>query len=119
MTGSTTPEAPTRRIGAAIDSDRTYFDDVVVDSLLDALVELTAAVWTYRDRALVLERVLEHELGAAGRSVDLATAIERYQPPPEVMAMREKERTALVDAVFASFRRRADCTPPSPTRART
>ena len=36
---------------------KQYFDDATLDSLFEAVVELTAQVWTYRDRAIVLETV--------------------------------------------------------------
>ena len=56
---------------------RTYFDDVVIDNIMDALLELSASVWTYRDRLFILEKVLEKQ------GTDVSQLIESYQPSAE------------------------------------
>jgi hypothetical protein len=79
---------------------RAYFDDVVIDNILDALLELSAAVWTYHDRVNVLEAVLDE------KGIEVSDAIEAHVPSEEEIARREKERMALVNRVFGSFLRR-------------
>lgn len=79
---------------------RTYFDDVVIDNILDALLELSAAVWTYHDRVNVLEKVLEKQ------GVSVSDAIERHLPDPAELEARAAERAALVQRVFGVFVRR-------------
>ena len=79
---------------------RTYFDDVVIDNMLDALLELSAAVWTYHDRVNVLERVLEK------RGISVSEEIERHLPEPAELEARAAERAALVQRVFGGFVRR-------------
>ena len=39
---------------------RQYFDNVMIDNLLDAVVEMSAVLWTVRDRQIVLELSLIH-----------------------------------------------------------
>jgi hypothetical protein len=79
---------------------RTYFDDVVIDNILDALLELSAAVWTYHDRVNVLEKVLEKQ------GLSVSAAIERHLPEPAELEARAAERAALVQRVFGVFVRR-------------
>ena len=79
---------------------RTYFDDVVVDNIMDALLELSASVWTYRDRLFILEKVL------AEQGTDVTKLIESYRPSAEDNNQRREERQAFVNRVFLSFNRR-------------
>lgn len=79
---------------------RTYFDNVVIDNLLDAMLELSAAVWTYHDRVLVLEKVLE------AKGISVSDAIEAHLPDHAEQEFRAAERAALVERVFGSFVRR-------------
>lgn len=79
---------------------RTYFDNVVIDNLLDALLELSAAVWTYHDRVIVLEKVLEKQ------GLLVSEAIEAHLPDAAELEARAAERAALVERVFGSFVRR-------------
>lgn len=79
---------------------KAYFDDVVIDNILDALLELSAAVWTYHDRVTVLETVL------AEKGIEVSEAIEAHLPDQAEIARREEERAALVQRVFGSFVRR-------------
>ena len=79
---------------------RTYFDNVVIDNLLDALLELSAAVWTYHDRVNVLEKVLEKQ------GISVSDEIEMHLPDAAELAARAAERAALVERVFGSFVRR-------------
>ena len=79
---------------------RAYFDNVVIDNILDALLELSAMVWTYHDRVNVLEKVLEKH------GIPVGEAIEQHLPDEAEIAAREQERAALVDRVFAGFLRR-------------
>jgi hypothetical protein len=81
-------------------SGRVYFENVVIDNLLDALLELSAAVWTHHDRALVLEKVL------AAKGIDVTGAIEEHLPDAAEIAARAAERDAYVQGIFGSFIRR-------------
>ena len=76
------PTAPTPpQIGGEINGPgKAYFDHVVTDNIIDALVELSAEVWTTRDRLVILEAVL------AERGIDA--------------------RDAFIAQIFASFMRR-------------
>ncbi len=79
---------------------RTYFDNVVIDNLLDAVLELSAAVWTYHDRVNVLEKVLEK------KGIAVSDEIEAHLPDAAELEARAAERAALVERVFGSFVRR-------------
>ncbi|MEM7688778.1 MAG: hypothetical protein AAF291_07125 [Pseudomonadota bacterium] len=114
MDSTTTPEVPAtlgEEIGGA---GKAYFDDVVTDNILDALLELSAAVWTYHDRVIVLEKVL------ANKGIEVSEAIEAHLPDEAEIAEREADRAALVQRVFGSFVRRPTARPnpitPSPSK---
>jgi hypothetical protein len=104
-----------RPVGAELNGPgRAYFNDVVLDNVMDAIMELAAAVWTYRDRSIVLERVLEREFAASGRPLDLSRLIEAYEPTAADARARSAERAEFVDAVFASFARRTQASGATP-----
>ncbi len=95
----TTPARPT--IGEEIGGPgRAYFDSVVTDNMLDALVELAAEVWTVKDRMMVLETVL------ADKGIDAAALVEAHVPDDASRAARKAAREAFIASVFASFLRR-------------
>ena len=95
-----------RQFGAEIyGPGKTFFDDVAMDNLMEAFLELTATVWTYRDRNIVLEKVLQDVVGK-DKDIDLHDLIEQYRPTEEDKAQRKAEREKLVNSVFASFSRR-------------
>lgn len=79
---------------------RVYFDNVVTDNILDALLELSAAVWTNHDRVLVLEKIL------ADKGVSVSEEIEAHMPDAAEIASRAAARDAFVDQVFGAFLRR-------------
>lgn len=88
-------------IGQEIDGPgKAYFDHVVTDNILDALVELAAEVWTTRDRLVILEAVL------AEQGIDAAARVEAHVPSDAVKAERKALREAFIAQVFASFTRR-------------
>ena len=94
---------PALEIGIEIDGPGpVYFDTVVTDNLLEALMELAAEVWTIRDRQAVLETVL------AARGIDAAALIEAHRPPPAEIAARKALREAFVARLLAGFLRRPD-----------
>lgn len=84
-------------------SGKQFFENVVLDNIWESMVELTAAVWTYRDRSIILERVLQD---VVGDGKDIAALIEAYEPSEEDNAARTAERAELVSNVFRSFSRR-------------
>lgn len=79
---------------------RVYFDDVVIDNILDSLLELSAAVWTHHDRVLVLEKILE------SKGISISDEIEAHLPDEAELAARADARVAFVDQVFGAFLRR-------------
>jgi hypothetical protein len=79
---------------------KSYFENVVIDNMLDALLELSAAVWAYHDRVNVLEKVL------AKKGIDVSAEIESHLPEEAEIKVRADERAALVQRVFGSFVRR-------------
>jgi hypothetical protein len=99
MDMTTTVERP--KIGGEIDGPgKAYFDHVVTDNIMDALVELAAEVWTTRDRLIVLETVL------AEKGIDAAALVEAHVPSDAQKAERKAARDAFIGQVFASFSRR-------------
>ncbi len=96
---STVPE----RLGEEIHGPgKTFFDQVVIDNLMDAVMELSAQLWITRDRLYVLERVLESQ------GTDVAKAIEAWAPDDAERAERDALRKDLVERVFNGFARRAE-----------
>jgi hypothetical protein len=81
---------------------RVYYDDVVTDNVVDALLELAAMLWTVRDRQIVLEKVL------AERGLEVESLIESYTPTAADNERRREEREAMVAQVFRSFLRRPE-----------
>lgn len=81
---------------------RQYFDNVVTDNIMDALVELSAVLWTVRDRQIVLEKIL------ADNGIDADALIEAYIPDEAEIADRTEERDEMVQQVFKGFLRRPD-----------
>lgn len=79
---------------------KAYFDSVVTDNIMEALVELAAEVWTTRDRLTILEAVL------AERGIEAAALVEAYVPSDAMRAARKTMREAFIAQVFASFTRR-------------
>lgn len=79
---------------------RVYFENVVIDNILEAFLELTATVWANHDRVLVLEKIL------AEKGIDVSEAIEQHMPDADEIASRAAERDAFVDRVFGAFLRR-------------
>jgi hypothetical protein len=79
---------------------RAYFDNVVTDNMLDALLELSAALWSVRDRQIVLEKVLEEQ------GIQVSELIEQHMPDAAELEMRRAERDALAQSLLRSFLRR-------------
>ena len=81
---------------------RQYFDNVITDNMMDALVEISAVLWTLRDRQIVLEKVL------TDKGIDADTLIEAHIPDEVEKSMRAAERDEMVQRIFRSFIRRPD-----------
>lgn len=111
MEGAVSPDAEvTPTVGIEIDGPgRQYYDDPVIDNVMDALLELSAEVWTLRDRFSVLEQVLQ------GQGIDATALIEAHQPSDAMRAELAGARAAFVERVFAGFARRG--APRSPADA--
>jgi hypothetical protein len=97
------PDGVLPPIGQEInDRGPVYFDSVVIDNLLEAFMELSAEVWTIRDRQQVLETVL------AAQGIDAAALIEAHRPDAAEIAARKAMREAYVARLLAGFLRRTD-----------
>lgn len=79
---------------------RQYFENVITDNMMDALMELAATLWTVRDRQIVLENVL------ASKGIDAADLIEAHVPDEAEKAERAAERDEFAQRIFRSFLRR-------------
>ncbi len=101
MNDSITPQA--LGIGQEIDGPgRVYFEQPVLDNLLETMMELAAEVWTIRDRQAVLETVL------AEKGIDAAALIEAHVPDAGELAARKALREAFVGRLLAGFLRRPE-----------
>ena len=81
---------------------RQYFDSVVIDNLMDAVVELSASIWTIRNRQIILEKILKD------KGIDAEALIADYIPDEHEMAAKSAERDEMVGRIFRSFLRRPD-----------
>lgn len=89
---------PLNDLKAEIDGPgRVYFDNPVMDHMLDALLEMSATLWTLRDRQIVLEKVL------AEKGIEVSELIEQHIPDESEIAERRAERDEFSDRIFASF----------------
>lgn len=79
---------------------RKYFDEVVTDNMLEAMLEMSALLWTVRDRQIVLEKIL------AEKGIDVSAQIEAHAPDETETEARRKERDAMVRQIFRGFLRR-------------
>lgn len=86
---------------------KRFFDDPVIDNILEALMELSAQVWVERDRRLVLESVLQ-EILEKQYGVDLVELVEQHRPSEELQDRRRREREDFALSVFNSFSRHLD-----------
>lgn len=101
----TEDKAPQARVPTELGEEiggkgRIYFENVVIDNILDALLELSASVWAHRDRVSVLEKVLED------RGIAVSDAIEAHTPDTDELARRAAERDAFVERIYGAFLRR-------------
>ena len=83
---------------------KAFFDSVVIDNIIDSLIDLTAQVWTHRDRAIVLEEVLNEVIAKHG-DLNISQMIERHHPSAAQQQQRTAEREAFATSVFRSFNR--------------
>jgi hypothetical protein len=79
-----------------------FFDNIVLDNMLESFMELAAEVWTIRDRQAVLEAVL------ASQGIDAAALIEQHRPEAAEIAARKALREEFVSRLLAGFMRRTD-----------
>ncbi|MEM1231748.1 MAG: hypothetical protein AAGI15_14490 [Pseudomonadota bacterium] len=90
---------------------KQFFDNAVLDNIMDAMLELTAALWTVQDRNLVLEQVLQEALqqdAQARADFDLQARIEDFRPDEALQARRLAAREELVKTVFGGFARKSE-----------
>lgn len=81
---------------------RQYFDNVVIDNLMDAVVELSASVWTIRNRQIILEKILK------SKGIDAESLIAAHIPDEAELSEKSLERDEMVNRIFRSFLRRPD-----------
>lgn len=81
-------------------SGRRYYDDVTLDNVVDALLEMSANLWVVRDRQFVLEKVLSQ------RGEDMQSLIESYTSDSQETAERHRQCDDMVRQIFRSFVRR-------------
>jgi len=81
---------------------RQYFDNVVIDNMMDAVVELSASIWTIRNRQIILEKILKD------KGIDAEALIADHVPDDQEMAAKSAERDEMVGRIFRSFLRRPD-----------
>ena len=67
---------------------------------MDAVVELSASVWTIRNRQIILEKVLKE------KGIDAETLIAAHVPDAAELASKSSERDEMVARIFRSFLRR-------------
>jgi len=77
-----------------------FFDQPVIDAMLNALTNLTMEVSVLRERLDTVERVMD-EHGSVTRA-----QIEAYEASPSLAAARMKDRMALIQATLDPFK---DC----------
>jgi len=96
-------QAPTPAVGQEITGrGPTYFDNLVLENLLESFMELSAEVWTIRDRQAVLEAVLKD------KGIDAAALIEAHRPDADEFTSRKTLRGEYVARLLAGFIRRTD-----------
>jgi hypothetical protein len=96
-------QEPAPRIGLELtERGPTYFDNLVLENLLESFMELAAEVWTIRDRQAVLETVLKSQ------GIDAATLIEQHRPDDDELGARKALREEFVARLLAGFLRRTD-----------
>ncbi|MFT7288194.1 MAG: hypothetical protein ACI87W_002309 [Halieaceae bacterium] len=79
---------------------RVYYNDVITDNVVESLMEMSALLWTIRDRQIVLEKVL------AEKGIEVTSLIESHEPDEAEMEDRRLERESMVQQLFKSFLRR-------------
>ena len=72
----------------------SFYAEPGVDQLYGIVAALAAELWAARERIDTLERLLERS-GALP-----AGAIERFEPDPETVAARQRDREAFIQRVF-------------------
>ncbi len=71
-----------------------YFNDPAIDKLAAVVVELAAQVWVMKDRARIIEGMLER-----GERVT-AEAIDHFEPSDEEQQSLRKERDDFISRLF-------------------
>lgn len=85
------------RATAELASRAKFLGPDQVDDLARAVITLAREVWVLRDR----QRVLEAVLGEKG--IDVAQAVEHYQPSAELQAKLDAERKAFVQGLMQAL----------------
>jgi hypothetical protein len=76
-----------------------FFDQSGMDQLLSIVLELAADLWVVRERAFVLESVLQQQ-GIGARA-----AVESYRPTAEVRAELDAMRAEMTARMFRTLNR--------------
>jgi len=78
-----------------------YFDDPVLDCLTNMLLELAAEVWVNRERALIVEQMLQQQ------NLISSDAVEKYVPSEEQQQGLREERDRFVGNIMREIKRLA------------
>jgi hypothetical protein len=76
----------------------TYFENVLIDNLLNIVLELGAALWVVKDRVRLLEDVfVEH-------GILLPDTLEKHETPLERQRELKDQRDEFVERLYQSLR---------------
>lgn len=76
----------------------TYFENPVIDNLLNITLELGAALWVVKDRLRVVENILQT------KGIVLNDEIEQYRTPPEQERDLRARRDAFIERIYKSIK---------------
>jgi hypothetical protein len=80
---------------------RNILAGIGVDPLANALLSLTAELWTLTDRVRILEEVLKRN------DFDVHAAVDRFVPSVELERELDAKRDKLIDTVVRALRSQA------------
>ncbi|WP_109354022.1 hypothetical protein [Sphingorhabdus sp. EL138] len=84
---------------------KEFFDDPLIDNILDSLLEMSASLWNCQDRIMILEEALSKELSNRN-PVDVCELVEQHVASPELQQQRDAARAEMINRIFRSFTRR-------------
>lgn len=76
----------------------TYFENPVIDNLINITLELGAALWVVKDRLRVVEDIMQ------SKGIVLNEEIEQYRTPPERERDLRARRDAFIERIYKSIK---------------